>query len=379
MGARETKGSIAARPRKDGTVSYQATFKIKGGRAIVKSFDDPEDARIFLESIATDMAAQNEARERKARQEMLAKAHKSPESRQSELLDTPIKIALAGYEESGLASPTNKFAIPAIAKQAKSSSIREIKKSWIANYIAGMRATASYTGKPYAYATIVRQMGVLKAAIEWQAEELETEPPKFPFSRRLFPKNWEGKRERRLEPHEETALIGKLRELSTPSRHHWRLLVKLALETGARLQELVGIQWKEIDFKACCWTIPETREKTGKRRTVPLTPAAMRAVSILRLMAVPANPRAFHLLGDPSSVSNLFRRYSRAAGLVEFKFHDLRHEAISRMVCRSPDIYAIMKIVGHSSPEMLERYANLRAEELAKALRSQDPNRRDRR
>jgi integrase len=57
-------------------------------------------------------------------------------------------------------------------------------------------------------------------------------------------------------------------------------------------------------------------------------------------------------------------------GIKDLRFHDLRHEAISRIVLkqRHLSVFEIMKIVGHSSIEMLNRYANLRGEELSRKL-----------
>ena len=52
---------------------------------------------------------------------------------------------------------------------------------------------------------------------------------------------------------------------------------------------------------------------------------------------------------------------------MNFRFHDLRHEAISRMVLykRQLSVFEIMRIVGHSNAEMLHRYANLRGDEMS--------------
>jgi len=377
MGQREIKGSIIQRPRKGGGISHQAMLKIPGGKAVVKTFDDGGTAKQFLELVAADIASHREAAAAKQRREMLAKAARSPQESQQMLLDARLKDVLKGYKATSLASENHRMAIPAILLQVGEATVRDVKKSWVQSFVNGMRARKTYAGKPYAYATIVRQMAVLRLAIHWQAEELEAEPPKLPFSTKLLPKNWEGKRERRLERGEERALVARLRQIDAPSMHQWRLLLRMALETGARLQELVGMKWSEIDPLGIGWTIPADREKTGKRRHVPFTAAALRALSILKRFS-PGDPRVFHMLGGPESVSALFRRYSREAGLVDFRFHDLRHEAISRMVVRSPDIYSIMKIVGHSSPEMLDRYANLRAEELAKALNANAPSARRR-
>jgi integrase len=75
----------------------------------------------------------------------------------------------------------------------------------------------------------------------------------------------------------------------------------------------------------------------------------------------------FVYLNDTDMVSSMFRRLTKEANLVDFHFHDLRHEAISRIVLyrRQLSIYEVMRMVGHTSLEMLNRYANLRGDELA--------------
>ena len=91
---------------------------------------------------------------------------------------------------------------------------------------------------------------------------------------------------------------------------------------------------------------------------------------MLRVTIKQDNTRVFHRLGTPGSVSGLFHRYTLAAGVNDFRFHDLRHEAISRMVFSKRDlsVFEIMKIAGHKSLDMLNRYANLRGEELVNRM-----------
>ncbi|MDY0747939.1 tyrosine-type recombinase/integrase [Paucibacter sp. R3-3] len=378
MGARKNNGSIAQRQNKGGAIAYQAILRIQGGKAFVKSFDNEPEARAWLESIANDVNAHRESVERKRRQDMLALAAMSPENRQRKLLEMPIREVLLGFVECPLARDRHKVAVPAMLLQVKQATIRDIKKAWVKGYVDGMRARKTYRGSPYAYATIVRQFAVLRQAIEWQAEELEAEPPKIPFTTKaMFPRNWEGKRKRRLAPEEQSVLEARLASIEGPSRPHWELLLGMALETGARLQELVGMRWDEISANGgdSVWVIPETREKTAKERRVPLSPGAVTRMAQLTALRDPQDPRVFHTLGDPETISALFRRYSRQAGLVDFRFHDLRHEAISRMVAKTPDIYKVMKIVGHNSPEMLDLYANLRDSELASAYRPNSEHR----
>jgi integrase len=88
---------------------------------------------------------------------------------------------------------------------------------------------------------------------------------------------------------------------------------------------------------------------------------------ILKMIASSESTRVFHTLGEPTTVSASYHRYVLESGVVDLRFHDLRHEAISRMVLykRQLSVFEIMKIVGHRSLEMLNRYANLRGDELA--------------
>ena len=87
----------------------------------------------------------------------------------------------------------------------------------------------------------------------------------------------------------------------------------------------------------------------------------------MKLIASASDKRVFHALGKPGPVSAGFHKFVLDASLKDFRFHDLRHEAISRMVLykRKLSVFEIMAIVGHSSTEMLVRYANLRGDELA--------------
>lgn len=78
----------------------------------------------------------------------------------------------------------------------------------------------------------------------------------------------------------------------------------------------------------------------------------------------------FNILGGTRQVSCCFHLFTRRLGIEGLRFHDLRHEAISRMVLieRNLRVSEIMAIVGHSSLKMLQRYTNLRGDELAAKL-----------
>jgi integrase len=70
-----------------------------------------------------------------------------------------------------------------------------------------------------------------------------------------------------------------------------------------------------------------------------------------------------------SALSHQFTRIFEAAGCEDMNFHDMRHEATSRLFERTDmSDFEIMKITGHSSTQMLARYANLRGSDLAKRM-----------
>jgi integrase len=75
------------------------------------------------------------------------------------------------------------------------------------------------------------------------------------------------------------------------------------------------------------------------------------------------------LLRDPDRASKLMARAARRAGLEDLRFHDLRHEATSRLFEDTDlDVMEIKGITGHKSMQMLARYAHLRAGRLAERL-----------
>jgi integrase len=230
-----------------------------------------------------------------------------------------------------------------------------------------MRGKKTCRRTPYTYASIHAQIQVLSVALSWKCEQLDIQKTEFAFSTRMFPKGWDVSRDRRLSQQEQRQVIYHLRTSSLKAKNAYRLMLLLALETGARLQELVFAEWSEVSMERRLWLIPEIHTKCNKTRAVPLSKAALRAFKALRLLSAPESERVFHQVSTPHIVSRSFHDIFARAGLKDFRFHDLRHEAISRMVLykRKLSVYEIMTIVGHSSLQMLNRYANLRGDEMS--------------
>ncbi len=139
-------------------------------------------------------------------------------------------------------------------------------------------------------------------------------------------------------------------------------IVRLALETAMRQGELVGLRWEHVDLTRRIAHLPDT--KNGEARTVPLSSTA---VEVLRAL-----PRSIHGEVFPGltteAVKRAFARARRRAGLEDLHFHDLRHEATTRLFERGLNIMEVATITGHKDLRMLRRYTHLKAEELATKL-----------
>lgn len=202
-------------------------------------------------------------------------------------------------------------------------------------------------------ATVVRRLMVISrifnvARTEWGMEALVN-----PIKSVSLPRV-DNARTRRVSDAEIAAICAasRARELAA--------FVRLAVETAMRRGELVGLRWKYIDLAKCTAYLPTT--KNGHPRTVPLS---SRAVEVLRAMPRRIDDLVF--CSRRGSVSQAFQRAVQRAGLENLRFHDLRHEATSRLA----DVlqaHELAKVTGHRDMRMVLRYYHPRAEELAKKL-----------
>jgi integrase len=157
-------------------------------------------------------------------------------------------------------------------------------------------------------------------------------------------------------------------------------VVRFAIETGMRRGELSGMTWQMVDLKKRTVTLQET--KNGEKRVVPLSTEAVRILSGL-LRRIDGEVWGM----EPDSITQAYlRAVSRARKtyekecekkgekpdpgyLVDLTFHDLRHEATSRLFEKGFDTMEVRTITGHKTLQMLARYTHLRAEDLAERMK----------
>lgn len=166
--------------------------------------------------------------------------------------------------------------------------------------------------------------------------------------------------------------LGVERGIAPESYEPMTLLFELAIESAMRLREMITLTWDQVSVDKR--TIFLDRTKNGDSRQVPMSSVV---VKLFDGRAGGAGAPVFPLFwnGDlseaalakaSSRMSGRWRTVARLAKCEDLHFHDLRHEATSRLFERTQmsDVQ-ISRVTGHRDPRMLRRYANLRASDLA--------------
>jgi integrase len=136
-------------------------------------------------------------------------------------------------------------------------------------------------------------------------------------------------------------------------------VVLLALSTGARKQELLSLTWRDVDLRRAQLTIEHS--KNGERRTLPLVGLALETVHTLARVRRIDTPLLFPRADGRTSLDlrYAFHQALREAGLVDFRFHDLRHTAASYLAMQGASLVEIAEVLGHKTLTMVKRYAHL--------------------
>jgi integrase len=173
-------------------------------------------------------------------------------------------------------------------------------------------------------------------------------------------------RDRRLdaEAQEEKRLLKACRE----SGHSWlEPLVRLAIDSAMRQGELLDLEWASVRENQ----IRVVDSKNGEARVVPLSPKGRDVISDL----VRDGEKVFPV--TQAATEHQFRRACEHAKIEDLRFHDLRHEATSRLFEAGLNIIEVSAITGHKTLQMLKRYTHPRTADLL-AKRASRPKRANR-
>ena len=154
--------------------------------------------------------------------------------------------------------------------------------------------------------------------------------------------------------------------LSSCDRHpsYWlRYFVILAVETAMRRSELVGLNWQQVNTQEKWVRLDDT--KNGRRRFVPLSVSAIEAFEELKKKG--EGSKVFPV--GPDGVTSAFITAVKRAKIRDFRLHDLRHEATSRLIERGLSVFEVKEVTGQRTTSIVERYTHLRRDDLLKKLK----------
>jgi integrase len=234
--------------------------------------------------------------------------------------------------------------------------VASIRKSNIQGYLA-KRKKEKASGS-----TILKECNVLAHMLRFAAErEIIMASPMRKLKREEKPKASPG-RVRYLQAAELKRLL-----LACPS---WlRPIVQLALATGMRRSEILGLRVQDVDLAQGVIWLPMT--KNGDHRGVRLNATAKAALEpVINDRA--ASELVFDEVTSPNNVTVAFARAVNRIGIQDFRFHDLRHTAASWLAMSGSDIHSVATLLGHKDLRMASRYRHLSPEFLAQQVNRLD-------
>lgn len=333
--------SIEKRTSEDGSTSYRVKVRMKGQPPESATFDRLTDAREWSKKIEADMKA--------GRHFGISKRHTV-----SELLDR--------YEASEL--PKLKSADNVRAKLDwwrdlhGAALLSDLTPDVIAKARDTLKATPKQRGGGVRTAADVnRTLAALSSACGYAVKELGW-LERNPLERVSKPTENKG-RVRFLSDEELPAFLQACRESRNPALY---LAVVLALTTGGRQAEVMGLRWPQIDLKRRTAMLGDT--KNGDARALPLSGEAIGLLQERAKVRSLTDDRVFPPTAAAKKSPYLDLRAAFAAALEaaqikDFHWHDLRHTAASYLAMAGTSPLEIAKILGHRTMAMVARYSHL--------------------
>lgn len=225
--------------------------------------------------------------------------------------------------------------------------------------------------------TIAKEMNLISAVFKTAVSEWGIDGLANPVVSVRRPRQPNG-RQRRLLPGEERLLLAAFgssmdyEKGSAVRSNPWiRPIIVVAVESAMRRGEILGLRWEHVDLERRTVFLPTT--KNGSPRQIPLT---SRAASTLAVLPRSIDGRVFPV--TPNALKLAFVRGLRRARLLYervtaqpdprmllgLRFHDLRHEGVSRLAERL-NVLELAAVSGHKDLATLRRYHHPRAEDLA--------------
>ena len=313
--------------------SWNAQVRIAGWRSFTKSFKSKSDAKLWID-------------------ELERKLHSAP------IPDIPIdrKIALGELliKYADEVSPSHKGCV------AETCRLKSIARRWIGELDIRYLTKQHFIQYRDDRMTVVTgssvgsELALMKRVLDTAVKKWGYGIPYNPIKDIEFPKGSTARTRRLVGDEKKRLLIA----ASSQRNIYIASIIEFAIETGMRRSETLKLRWCDVDLENGFASLYDT--KNGEDRRVPLT---RRCIEVLET-APKTDERVF-----PISATCLRLAWNRArnkAGITDLRFHDLRHEAVSRFFEMGMSIPEVALISGHKDVRQLFRYTHLNPENVFK-------------
>jgi integrase len=348
---------LRIKSERTGGVSYRAQVRVKGHPAESQTFTTRRKAESWAKALESAIEDGRHFPQRKSRRTLFAElVNRYRESALKELppVSAEKRMQALGWWVQRFSGRTLAEITPNLIAEARDALAAEKFRRGKPRTVKGVTVPpAEYTRSA---ATVNRYLAALSAMLTIAVKEwrLLDRNPVSDISKRKEPRG----RIRFLSDTERDALLEACAKSDWPALH---TLVLLAVTTGARRGELVNLKWTDIDLKAARATVRET--KNGDPRVLPLVGKALTALRELKLKDSAASEWVFQ---QPSGLPGPYEGFDahwytalEAAGIRDFRFHDLRHTTASYLASQGASLLEIADTLGHRTLQMVKRYSHL--------------------
>ncbi len=205
-------------------------------------------------------------------------------------------------------------------------------------------------------ASVNRELEVLRAMLNFALQNEWILKNPFTLTKSVISKAAEVECDRVLSFDEEARLLA----VCIDKRAHLKSILICALDTAMRRGEIFKMKWRDVGFAKNEIYIPLTNTKTEDARTVGMTPRLAEALE--NLWAVSPKDKEQTVFGITDTIKTAWKTACRLAEIEDFRFHDCRHTATTRMIASGSPHTEVMKITGHSQIRTFLRYLNITSE-----------------
>jgi integrase len=313
--------------------SWNAQVRVAGWRSFTKSFSKKSDAGAWINEL-----------EHKLRSAPLPDV----------IIDTKVTLGelLLKYAEE--ISPTHKGCVPETCR------LKSIARKWVGELDVRYLTKQHFTQyrddrlKAVTGSSTGSELALIKRVLDTAVKKWGYGIPYNPIKGIGFPKGSTARTRRLVSDEKERILAAALSQRNILIAS----IIEFAIETGMRRSEILKLRWCDVDLENGFAFLYDT--KNGEDRRVPLT---RRCIEVLK--TVPQT----HEEVFPISATCLRLAWNRArkkAGITNLRFHDLRHEAVSRFFEMGMSVPEVALISGHKDVRQLFRYTHLNPDNVFK-------------